>query len=312
MSKRFFAFGCSYTDYNWATWADGLCVHYNEQGWETYNYGNSGMGNAHILNALCAADLKHHFTHEDVICVLWSSWAREDRVWKKAHSLPGSGFSKIGSIVHTDQAPYTHYFNSWFSFEDVVLKNITAIHTANRAFKINYQAHISHNEEYNDDKYKNSDPLMHEFVTFVPQNKFYDTDNPEYVLARKRYQKECPNLQMRDGHPVPGAHLQYLKYKVCPALGITLCEHAESWMIKQHNKVKLEDSKMDPGGTNDHSYRERLQELKFPTLPFMKRWTDLWSDPNSTLVKENPSLVESPVPGITAMFDRAKKSGRLF
>lgn len=67
MSRRFFAFGCSYTDYNWATWADGMCYDLDRQGWETYNYGNSGMGNEHILNSLVAADLKHQFTDDDVI-----------------------------------------------------------------------------------------------------------------------------------------------------------------------------------------------------------------------------------------------------
>lgn len=308
--SRFFAFGCSYTDYNWATWADGLCVHYNQLGWETYNYGNSGMGNAHILNALCAADLKHQFTDSDVICVLWSSWAREDRLWHHQSVGDKPMFSKIGSIVHTDIYPYRDYFTNWFCFEDHILKNITAIHTANSAFKINYQAHISHNEEYRDDEYLDQDPIMHEFVTFAPQNNFYDRDDQEYMLARKRYNAECPELQSRDGHPPPGSHLQFLKYKVCPALGITLCEHAEKWMMKQHNKVRLEDQKINPGD-NDHSYRQRLQELKFATLPFMKRWTDLWGEGTKTDSGEDAHKPVSPVPGIVKMFQSAKSKGSL-
>lgn len=308
--SRFFAFGCSYTDYNWATWADGLCHHYDSQGWETYNYGNSGMGNCHILNAMCAADLKHNFTDSDVICVLWSSWLREDKIWQSGH-CGNTIFCKVGSAVNTDVQPYRDYTRVWFSLEDHVMKNVTAIHTANKAFNINYQAHIVHNEEY-DLNCAGQDPLMDLFMGMDTANKFYDRDHKEYMLARKRYQSEIPNIDQVDGHPAPGTHLQYLKYKVCPALGIELNKDAQDWMIKQHNKVKLENIKLGKGVRKDqtHNYRQRLEIIKHESISKntnTKDWRYLWG----VDVSEDPMFSGSVEQGVINMLKNAIDGGKL-
>ena len=46
--KRFFAFGCSFTRYEWITWADIIAYHIKE----SYNYGRSGGGNSYIFYSL--------------------------------------------------------------------------------------------------------------------------------------------------------------------------------------------------------------------------------------------------------------------
>lgn len=73
--KRFFAFGCSLTNYLWPTWADIIA-----QDIPVYeNWGARGGGNHFIFNSIIEADSQHQFTSDDLIIVVWSSKEREDR-----------------------------------------------------------------------------------------------------------------------------------------------------------------------------------------------------------------------------------------
>jgi len=301
MSNRFFAFGCSYTDYNWATWADGMCYDLDLQGWETYNYGNSGMGNEHILNSLVAADLKHKFTDDDVICVLWSSWMREDRLFETGL---GPQFCKVGSIVNTDVQPYKSFADQFFVFENYIMKSITAIVAANRAFNISYQAHMGHNEEYSPNEDPDpADEMLYSFQTFDPKNKFYDRGDTEYTAARKMYRDLTPNINAVDGHPNPMVHLQFLKYKVYPGLGWEISTDLRQWMKQQNNLLRSYDKKIPSlNEKQHHTYRGEIEPIKRQSLPNMKDWRDLWSvDRGAT--NFNAGSAEK---GVLEMLERAK------
>jgi len=73
--KRFFAFGCSYTNYIWPTWADiiGQDIEFYE------NWGHPGAGNYFIFNSIIEADTRYNFNSDDLIIVMWSTKEREDR-----------------------------------------------------------------------------------------------------------------------------------------------------------------------------------------------------------------------------------------
>ena len=58
--KRFFAFGCSYTSYSYATWADLIGIHFKEY----YNYGRAGCSNAYIMNRVVEANEMYQFNPE--------------------------------------------------------------------------------------------------------------------------------------------------------------------------------------------------------------------------------------------------------
>lgn len=73
--KRFFAFGCSFTNYKWPTWADiiGKDV-------EVYvNWATQGAGNYFIFNSVMEADARYNFTKDDLVIIFWSIKEREDR-----------------------------------------------------------------------------------------------------------------------------------------------------------------------------------------------------------------------------------------
>jgi hypothetical protein len=75
-NRRFFAFGCSFTNWLWPTWADIVASHFDEY----YNYGYSGRGNWYIYNMLLDADRTHKFTKDDTVIIQWSEWTRVDEL----------------------------------------------------------------------------------------------------------------------------------------------------------------------------------------------------------------------------------------
>lgn len=88
--KRFFAFGCSLTKYNWPTWADII----SQEVPEYYNYAKSGGGNLFISNSIVEANLTHKFTENDLVIVMWSSVTREDRYKNNTWETPGNIFTQ--------------------------------------------------------------------------------------------------------------------------------------------------------------------------------------------------------------------------
>lgn len=76
--KRFFAFGCSFTQYCWPTWADIISKEFKE----SYNYGRSGGGNFFIYQSLIEAILKHKIDKNDLVMIMFSNVTREDRFTK--------------------------------------------------------------------------------------------------------------------------------------------------------------------------------------------------------------------------------------
>ena len=77
--KRFFAFGCSFTQYHWPTWANIISEEFNE----SYNYGRTGAGNFFIYQSLIEAILKHKINKDDLVMIMFSNVTREDRFVKK-------------------------------------------------------------------------------------------------------------------------------------------------------------------------------------------------------------------------------------
>jgi len=75
--KRFFTFGCSFTSYDWPTWADVLASEMPNA--EFYNFGHCGGGNSMISNRIVEADTRYKFTDTDLIIPMWTTFCREDR-----------------------------------------------------------------------------------------------------------------------------------------------------------------------------------------------------------------------------------------
>tara|TARA_R110002153_G_scaffold268551_1_gene433395 strand:+ start:1895 stop:2668 length:774 start_codon:yes stop_codon:yes gene_type:complete len=133
MYKRIFTFGCSFTSFIWTTWSDIIGDDLNIP---VFNWGISGLGNVGIFHRMLECDLKYKFTSDDLIIVNWTSWGREDRVGDRNAWLPG-GFIDKNNPYYGDE-----FRRQYCSENNDIVKNTTAIISANRMFNIDYQSHV--------------------------------------------------------------------------------------------------------------------------------------------------------------------------
>lgn len=88
--KRFFAFGCSFTEWQWMTWADIIGMQFGDQ---YYNWGKMGGGNLFIACSIAEANARYKFNNTDLVICMWSSFSREDRYKDKQWITHGNVYS---------------------------------------------------------------------------------------------------------------------------------------------------------------------------------------------------------------------------
>ncbi len=89
---RVFAFGCSFTNYRWATWADIIAEEINPK--PVYNYGMGGGGNLYIAHSVSEADVLYKFNERDLIMIMWTNVQREDRFYEDKWIPAGNIYSQ--------------------------------------------------------------------------------------------------------------------------------------------------------------------------------------------------------------------------
>lgn len=202
--KRFFAFGCSFTDYYWATWAnilgEDLQVKYNT---EFYNFGHLGIGNEGIMNLISQADAFYKFNEDDLVIICWTNIARIDRFhggWLQRGNIFSSGDRKLLRKI---------------SVNELLVKNLAYIHLSN-----NLVAAKGCQHHYLQ--------MCQVDVVFNQINILWQTHIPDLEKVRSIYkdtlaslkpsfydilwQGDCiPRLNEFDPHPSPIEHYNYLE-----------------------------------------------------------------------------------------------------
>ena len=119
--SRLFAFGCSFTNYRWSTWADCLAPEFDE----FYNWGQSGAGNPYIFNSVMEADQRNHFGAGDTVVVCWSSFLRDDRyIDRRWHTLG----NMIACPIYNTEYLKTHVDDRGYVIRDFALiKGVKAL-----------------------------------------------------------------------------------------------------------------------------------------------------------------------------------------
>lgn len=103
ITKRLFTFGCSFTKWQWPTWADILS---KNQSYDLYeNWGEPGAGNLFIFNSIIECNLRHKFTKDDTICVMWSTTHRVDVYNNHKWNLQG-GLAEQGEYWNDQRGYY--------------------------------------------------------------------------------------------------------------------------------------------------------------------------------------------------------------
>jgi hypothetical protein len=233
--KRLFTFGCSYTEYLLPTWA-------NIVAWDlsipAQNWGQSGIGNVGIFHKMVECDLKNTFNEDDLILVVWSSWSREDRY---AEDRYGNYTWLTGGNVFSNPYYGEEFVKKYWSLSNDIIKNSTAIISANKMFDIKFQGHIENTRFFES---KNIEFNNYEKDIF----NFYRPHIPSgnvFVLNHKdRIHDEFFKLY-NDGHPNLLEHLKYVKEIVYKTLNFTLKKETEEFCYKLHDEFikTLNDNK---------------------------------------------------------------------
>lgn len=74
--NRFFSIGCSFTQWNWPTWAH--VIHQQYPHLELHNLAKGGQGNLYISTILSQIDLKYNLCETDLVAIMWSTFHRTD------------------------------------------------------------------------------------------------------------------------------------------------------------------------------------------------------------------------------------------
>lgn len=216
---RFFAFGCSFTDFHWPTWASIIA---KDLDIPSYNYGICGLGNVGIMHRMLEADLKHKFTKRDLIVVVWSSWPREDR-YRRDHWVA------TGNILNSDCSEYDRkWLKDYWSIENDIVKNCTAIILSNKAYDISFQSTIHETDDSL--SIYNTHPIYHTFKSSLPKMPLFPwLPGPDY----RAYED---NLYA-DNHPDVLAHLNFVKDYVYPSLGLNINPETDEYFTNAYNVI---------------------------------------------------------------------------
>lgn len=237
MAKRFFAFGCSYTSYTWPTWADLISASLKEQGYECYNFGKNGIGNFAIASSIARADSIFSFDEDDIICVVWTSWYREDRFISTNNNL-APNWANVGSVfrnsVYDDE-----FIAKYWSLENDIIKNCTAISLCQKAYNLNFEGFMSHDGSGEVRKHSFSD-YTSDFLNFNFKNAF--DKNYAGVLSPL---DQFINL-IEGGHPLPAGHLEYVKEVIQPLLpNMNLISENSLTLVRHFTKIIREETRKE-------------------------------------------------------------------
>jgi len=199
MYNRLFTFGCSFTRFGWPTWADIMAW---DLGITNENWAISGIGNVGIFHRLVECDLKNKFNNNDLILILWSHWNREDRYqthWQ-AH----------GNVFH--EGYYSDFVKKYWSLDNDIIKNSTAIISANKMYNVNFQSNIMPilTFESNSISLTEQEQNLFEFYKqYIPNQSCFEYDASEAF-----------NCYKYDDHPTVLHHLNFLRNQVYPSLNL--------------------------------------------------------------------------------------------
>jgi len=211
--NRLFTFGCSFTEYKWATWANILAYEFD---CEFYNFGKSGAGNTFIANTVTQAHRYFNFTQDDLVIVSWTNISREDRwVPKKGWLTPGNIYSQqdYDKNFVKKWANDTHFALRDFSYIDLINSYLEPLTNYHFLSMCDITKHINQWEngcDHENSEVGNISNLYRKSLNKINPS-FYDVlwNSDMQYKWKKDWREIHPHFS--DGHPTPLEHYNYLK-----------------------------------------------------------------------------------------------------
>ena len=202
--KRFFSFGCSFTNYCWLTWPDIIAF---ELGCDYYNFGRAGAGNSYITNMVCQVDQYFKFDKDDLVIICWSGIQREDR-YKRGR------WHTAGNVHSNDNTIWSEQFAKVIADDcHFLMRDLANIKLVYNLLKDKTQFHFlsmdtikkSMGLRIKRDNYINLIKLYMDVISYI---------NPSFeeVLWNGNAGLRKPvHKHYSDDHPTPLEHFTYLK-----------------------------------------------------------------------------------------------------
>jgi hypothetical protein len=177
---------------------------------------------------LIECDLRNKFIEGDIILIAWSSWGREDFFNVKKSQRGNIKWSATGGTKHSYDKKF---IDTYSSVSNDLIKNSTAIISANRMFDIKFNGHMV-------------TPIIHlhsdKALAFDDNEKelalFYENCIPndgEFTLTKH----PCSYALANERHPDIMSHLSYANEYICPKLNISLSDKTIDFFTKIHNEL---------------------------------------------------------------------------
>ena len=242
--KRLFTFGCSFTNYDWPTWAN--IIAYDMTDVSFYNYGASGLGNVAIQYLLLEADIVHTFNDDDLIIVNWTTWSREDRFCQAR-----SGWLKgAGNVLNIQNRHYDQYMvEKYWSHENDIIKNASAIISSNRLFNISYQTSLTNPMGFL------SDDLDESNAKTIYAQSLRELNISTFAQSFDEYPF--------DPHPSIIAHMEHVADSIYSTLGLTLSPQTIAYFDEYHKLI---------GAESEYDYATHCEHVREIMNP---RWGDV-------------------------------------
>lgn len=200
--KRLFTFGCSFTSYGWATWANILAY---ELDVPFYNFGRSGAGNYYIANQISQADEIFNFTKDDLVIVCWTNVSREDRYIDNKWQTPGN--------IYT-QDTYNKQFVKYLADEThFVMRDFTMIKLVDALLSHKTQHHHLQMLDLTNSDGSKINYLKDTFSSMLNklQPSFYDVLWNGDIQNKVKKDHKIIHKSFNDGHPIIAEHFEYLE-----------------------------------------------------------------------------------------------------
>lgn len=219
MTSRCFAFGCSYTHYAYATWADYVGSNFDVY----HNYARPGASNTFIMNKFIEANERYSFNRDsDYVLIMLTgfgrfSYIKEDNTWVNNGDLysyyNNTKDEKVGWFLKNIWNDHYAVYMSWIAAKTI--KNI--LQTKNIPHKIlmgiDNTSYLKDNISscgYNYNLNKDGINLANEIYELVDNKQSYDEwmRNIDYENKHPIWKDENNRL---DGHPSQSLHYKYFK-----------------------------------------------------------------------------------------------------
>lgn len=242
--KRFFAFGCSFTNFHWPSWANII----GQEIPEFYNYGQQASGNTLIFHRLIEANIRHQFDKDDLVMIMWTTPMREDRFIDRWYLLRHP--NKFILDFNGNEFSQT-FFKNYVSEQGRLLSDLTFINSASHMLeKMKCDFYFLSMVPFDITGIK----LKKSLLSDMRDTFFWDTEDkviteffkdtlslikPDiYTLTlNSQWKKSCRakwnSVIWDDYHPDPKTHLKYL-YDLFPELNLDkqTIEYVNFWQNK--------------------------------------------------------------------------------